>query len=69
MPAVLQNYQPVTAERLKHPEDGNWLMIRRTYDGWGYSPLNQITPANVGGSSLFGYSRPAKPDPTSLRRS
>jgi alcohol dehydrogenase (cytochrome c) len=37
----------VTAERLKHPEDGNWLMIRRTYDGWGYSPLDQITPANV----------------------
>jgi alcohol dehydrogenase (cytochrome c) len=47
MPEVLRNYQPVTAERLKHPEDGNWLMIRRTYDGWGYSPLEQITPANV----------------------
>jgi alcohol dehydrogenase (cytochrome c) len=47
LPAVLRNYQPVTAERLKHPEDGNWLMIRRTYDGWGYSPLDKITPANV----------------------
>src|SRR5579862_8807806 len=47
MPAVLQKYQPVTAERLKNPEDGNWLMIRRTYDGWGYSPLTQITPSNV----------------------
>jgi alcohol dehydrogenase (cytochrome c) len=47
IPPVLQKYQPVTAERLKHPEDGNWLMIRRTYDGWGYSPLDQITPANV----------------------
>src|SRR5271154_149428 len=47
MPAVLQKYQPVTEERLKHPEDGNWLMIRRTYDGWGYSPLEQITPANI----------------------
>ena len=47
MPSVLLNYQPVTAERLKNPEDGNWLMIRRTYDGWGYSPLDQITPANV----------------------
>jgi len=22
-------------------------MIRRTYDGWGYSPLAEITPANV----------------------
>lgn len=47
LPAVLQNYQPVTAERLRHPEDQNWLMIRRTYDGWGYSPLDQITAANV----------------------
>jgi alcohol dehydrogenase (cytochrome c) len=47
MPAVLRNYQPVTAERLKSPEDSNWLMIRRTYDGWGYSPLTQITPGNV----------------------
>src|ERR1700691_4264940 len=47
MPMVLQKYQPVTAERLKQPEDGNWLMIRRTYDGWGYSPLDQITPENV----------------------
>src|SRR5580704_15291656 len=47
MPAILQNYQPVTAERLLKPEDGNWPMIRRTYDGWGYSPLDQITPANV----------------------
>jgi len=47
MPAVLQNYQPVTVERLKNPEPGNWLMIRRTYDGWGYSPLDQITTQNV----------------------
>jgi alcohol dehydrogenase (cytochrome c) len=47
MPLVLQNYQLVTAERLKHPADGDWLMIRRTYDGWGYSPLSQITPGNA----------------------
>jgi alcohol dehydrogenase (cytochrome c) len=47
MPAVLRNYQTVTAERLKNPEDGNWLMIRRSYDGWGYSPLKEITPGNV----------------------
>ena len=47
VPAILQNYQPVTAGRLKSPEDGNWLMVRRTYDGWGYSPLERITPANV----------------------
>src|SRR5215467_2796879 len=47
VPAILQGYQPVTAERLKNPEPGNWLMIRRTYDGWGYSPLDQITTQNV----------------------
>ncbi|HEV2199677.1 MAG TPA: PQQ-dependent dehydrogenase, methanol/ethanol family [Bryobacteraceae bacterium] len=47
VPPVLRDYRPVTAERLKNPEDGNWLMIRRTYDGWGYSPLAQITPENV----------------------
>jgi alcohol dehydrogenase (cytochrome c) len=47
LPQVLRNYQPVTAERLAKPEENNWLMIRRTYDGWGYSPLEQITPANV----------------------
>jgi alcohol dehydrogenase (cytochrome c) len=47
MPAVLKNYRPVTAERLKSPGDEDWLMIRRTYDGWGFSPLTDITPANV----------------------
>ena len=46
-PPALRNYQPVTAERLKNPEDANWLMIRRTYNGWGYSPLKEITPDNV----------------------
>ncbi len=47
MPEILRNYQPVTAARLAQPEDGNWLAIRRTYDGWGYSPLDQITAQNV----------------------
>ena len=47
VPAILQNYQPVTNERLLKPEDGNWPMIRRTYDGWGYSPLDQINTENV----------------------
>jgi len=47
MPPILQSYKPVSADRLKKPEDSDWLMIRRTYDGWGYSPLDQITPGNV----------------------
>jgi alcohol dehydrogenase (cytochrome c) len=47
VPPILQNYKPVTLERLKRPDDGDWLMVRRTYDGWGYSPADKITPANV----------------------
>jgi alcohol dehydrogenase (cytochrome c) len=46
-PKLLGHYKPVTADRLRHPEDSDWLMVRRTYDGWGYSPLDQITTANV----------------------
>ena len=44
----LANYKAVTADRLKQPEDSDWLMFRRTYSGWGYSPLSQITADNVG---------------------
>ena len=47
MPSILSSYTPVTAARLVKPNDGDWLMVRRTYDGWGYSPLDQVTPANV----------------------
>src|SRR5215470_17870385 len=47
VPPILENYKPLTADRLKKPEDGEWLMVRRTYDGWGYSPLEQITTKNV----------------------
>jgi alcohol dehydrogenase (cytochrome c) len=46
-PAVLRDYPPVTLARLRAPGDGEWLMNRRTYDGWGYSPLSQITTSNV----------------------
>ena len=40
-------YTPVTAERLLNPEPRDWPMYRRTYNGWGYSPLGRITRANV----------------------
>src|SRR4029434_10591858 len=45
-------YATVTDERLQHPEAGDWLMYRRTYDGWGFSPLRQITASNIGKLSL-----------------
>ena len=47
MPEILKQYQPVSAERLKNPAPDEWPMIRRTYDGWGYSPLDQIDTGNV----------------------
>ena len=43
----IENYSPVTADRLKNPEPGNWMHYRRTYDGQGYSPLDQINTSNV----------------------
>ena len=46
-PEILKNFKPVTAEQLVNPADGDWPSFRRTYDGWGYSPLNQIKPSNV----------------------
>ena len=47
MPDLLKNWKPVTADQLKKPSDGEWINFRRTYDGWGYSPLNQINTRNV----------------------
>src|SRR6202051_5318761 len=43
----IENYSPVTTERLNNPEPGNWMLYRRTYDGQGYSPLDQINTSNV----------------------
>lgn len=42
----------VTDEMLLNPPDGDWLMWRRTYNGWGYSPLDQINKENVGNLQL-----------------
>ena len=43
----IENYSPVTSSRLENPEPGNWMLYRRTYDGQGYSPLDQINTSNV----------------------
>ena len=53
-PAVVQaqtpadDFVPVTDEVLQDPDPADWLMWRRTLDGWGYSPLDQIDRDNVG---------------------
>jgi alcohol dehydrogenase (cytochrome c) len=43
----IQNYVPVTDEMMRHPPDEDWLMARRNYQGWSYSPLKQIDTSNV----------------------
>ena len=42
-----RDYSAVTDARLVSPEARNWLMYRRTYDSWGYSPLDKINARNV----------------------
>ena len=39
---------PVTDEMLANPDPADWLMWRRTFDGWGHSPLDQVDRGNVG---------------------
>jgi PQQ-dependent dehydrogenase (methanol/ethanol family) len=40
-------FVPVTDQMLQHPDPADWLMWRRTLDGWGYSPLDQVNKSNV----------------------
>ena len=40
-------WEPVPAERLLDPEDGDWMNYRRTYDVTGFSPLDQVNRSNV----------------------
>src|SRR3984957_12336493 len=46
--AQVKNFVPVTQEMLLNPSPDDWLMYSRTYDAQRYSPLKQITRANVG---------------------
>jgi len=43
----VKNYTPVTDDMLRNPDPGDWLMARRNYQGWSYSPLAQVTRENV----------------------
>ncbi len=41
------DFVPVTDAMLQNPDAADWLNWRRTLDGWGYSPLDQINTENV----------------------
>ena len=53
-------FQPVTDAMLQDPAPEDWPMWRRTLDGWGYSPLDQIDRGTSGNS---GWSGRAASDP------
>src|SRR6187401_1481691 len=46
--AQVKTFRPVSDEQLRNPPPADWLHSRRTYDGWSYSPLDQINRQNVG---------------------
>ncbi|NOT45073.1 MAG: PQQ-binding-like beta-propeller repeat protein [Acidobacteria bacterium] len=46
-PNPLDRYTPVTDAMLQNPAAGEWLTWRRGNDSQGFSPLRQITKANV----------------------
>jgi alcohol dehydrogenase (cytochrome c) len=43
----VKNYVPISDEMLRNQDPADWLMARRNYQGWSYSPLTQITRDNV----------------------
>jgi alcohol dehydrogenase (cytochrome c) len=47
IPGEVKNYVPVTDQMLRDPDPADWLMIRRNYQAWNYSPLNQVSRDNV----------------------
>jgi alcohol dehydrogenase (cytochrome c) len=46
-PQTVKNFVPVTDRTLRSPKPEDWLMLRGNYQGWGYSPLDQINKTNV----------------------
>jgi len=45
--SLLENLTPVTDAMLANPPAHDWLMWRRTWDTYGFSPLDQINKNNV----------------------
>lgn len=65
----VKNYRPVTDAMLRNPDPADWLMIRRNYQAWNYSPLNQINTANVKDLKLkwiWGISEGGWSEPTPM---
>jgi alcohol dehydrogenase (cytochrome c) len=46
-PRTVPNFVTVTDEIMRASKPEDWMMHRRNYQGWGYSPLEQINKGNV----------------------
>jgi alcohol dehydrogenase (cytochrome c) len=46
-PGTIESFAPVTEAMLRNPPAGDWLMARRNYGAWSYSPLADVTTSNV----------------------
>ncbi|MGC4253009.1 MAG: PQQ-binding-like beta-propeller repeat protein [Sphingobium sp.] len=56
----ITNLKPVSKADLLNPDPADWPMYRRNYQGWGFSPLDQIKPDNVKNLHL-AWSRAMEP--------
>ena len=60
LPNPLDHFTPVTKADLTNPPAQDWLTWRRGWDAHGFSPLTQITPANVASLRLaWSWTLPA----------
>ena len=44
---TIAEFVPISDAVLQNPDPEDWLMWRRTFNSWGYSPLDQIDRVNV----------------------
>lgn len=51
--AQSSDYVPVTDDMLQNPAPEDWMMWRRTFNSWGYSPLDEIDQDNVANLELI----------------
>lgn len=56
----VEGFSPVSEADLEDPPAQDWLMFRRTYDAWAFSPLDQIDRDNVSELRL-AWSRSLEP--------
>jgi alcohol dehydrogenase (cytochrome c) len=59
---AVPNFTTVTDQALRAPKASDWVMYRGNYQGWGYSPLEQINKTNVRTLQL-AWSRVMGPGP------